>query len=235
MKAVILAGGKGLRLREVLKDLPKPMAPVAGRPFLEYLVMQLLKWGIRNIILSVGYKGDVIRSHFGDGERLGAKISYSEENEPLGTGGAIKKAAELFSDEVFIAMNGDSFFNVNINELAAFHTSKNAEATLALAFIKDTGRYGRVEYGDEYNVTAFTEKGRDGAGYINGGVYVLTRKAVAEFPEGSMSIENNCMPLLIGNGLFGFTSCGYFIDIGVPADYLQLCMHPAGLLDGVKK
>lgn len=233
MKAIILAGGKGTRLKEVISDIPKPMAPVHDRPFLEYLVLQLAGFGIRDIVISTGYRGDVVRAHFGTGERLGVNIAYSHEDEPLGTGGAIRKAAEAFDEDAFIAMNGDSFLNVSMNELTAFHSGANAVATLALAFVSDTARYGSVGLDADGRVYSFAEKGRSGAGYINGGVYVLSREAVREFPEGSSSIENDCMPIFTNRGLYGLRTQGFFIDIGVPADYLQLRDHPAGLIDGV--
>src|SRR3989304_3798957 len=113
MKAVILAGGEGTRLREIIKDVPKPMAPVGGRPFLEYLILQLARWDFRKIILSIGYRGSIIKSYFGNGEQCGVNIKYSEEYEPLGFGGALRKAAQMIEDEQFIAMNGDSFFDID--------------------------------------------------------------------------------------------------------------------------
>ena len=124
MNAVILAGGFGLRLRDAIGDVPKPMACINGKPFLEYLIMQLSKWHLKDVIIAAGYKNEVISSYFGDGHRWGVNIGYSKETEPLGTGGALKKAASLFKDDDFIAMNGDSFLDLNFSQFISFHKNR---------------------------------------------------------------------------------------------------------------
>ncbi|HHT9158372.1 MAG TPA: nucleotidyltransferase family protein [Candidatus Brocadiaceae bacterium] len=223
MKTIILAGGMGKRLREVIKAVPKPMAPVGGRPFLEFLILQLLKYSIKDIVLSIGYKAESVRSYFGNGKRWGADIIYSEENEPLGTGGAIRKASELIKDDEFIAMNGDSFLDMDFNRLISCHREKEAFATIGLAYVDNTGRYGRVETGEKGEITGFTEKGFNGPGYINGGVYLFSRKVMHNVPEGNVSLEEDVFPLLLGHGLYGMEVKGFFKDIGIPEDYRSLC------------
>jgi len=230
MKAVILSGGKGLRLRKVIRDLPKPMSPVSGKPFLEYLIMQLAGWGITELILSIGYKGDQIQSYFGNGSRWGVKIFYSIEDKLLGTGGAIKKAAGLIKDKSFIAMNGDSFLDLNFEEFISFSKCKGALAALALTSVKDTTRYGRIEIDEDNVITGFSEKGKKGQGFINGGIYYFSHEIIKEFPDGRASLENDVFPRLIKKGLYGMRAEGFFIDIGLPQDYLYLCKHPEKLL-----
>ncbi|RJQ13368.1 MAG: hypothetical protein C4560_14185 [Nitrospiraceae bacterium] len=235
MKAVILAGGKGLRLREAIKDIPKPMAPVAGRPFLEYLILQLIRWDIREMILSIGYKGEVIRSYFDNGSKWGVRIEYSEETEPLGTAGALKEAAGLITDENFIAMNGDSFFNLDLKTLIGFHEKHNADATIGLVRAGDSGRYGSVKVNGSGVVAAFTEKGSAGGGEINGGIYILRRSVADSIPPGNVSFETDVLPKLAGNGLYGMASKGFFIDIGIPGDYFQLCKDHQRLLEPAER
>lgn len=225
-KAIILAGGLGLRLREIVKDIPKPMALVAGKPFLEYLILQLVKWRINEVILSIGHKGSIIRSYFGNGKQLGIKIRYSEEKEPLGTGGALKIAVGLLHEECFIVMNGDSFLDVDFDTFADFHKKNNAFATIGLINVNDTNRYGRVVVDEDGNIVEFAEKGWAGKGTINGGIYIFDRKVVKKIPSGNVSLENQVLPFLIGHGLYGMVIENFFIDIGVPDDYLYLCKHP---------
>lgn len=223
MKAIILAGGKGKRLREIIKDVPKPMAPVGGRPFLEFLILQLFRYNIKDIVLSVGYKAEAIKSYFDNGKKWGVNIIYSEEYEPLGTGGAVRKASELIEDDEFIVMNGDSFLDMDLGRFIACHREKKASATIGLAYVDDTGRYGRVETGKTGKITGFTEKGIKGPGYINGGVYLFSRKVMNNAPDGNVSLEEDVFPVLLGHGLYGMEVKGFFKDIGIPEDYRSLC------------
>lgn len=231
MKAIILAGGMGTRLRGVIEDLPKPMAPVGGRPFLEYLLLQLKRWNITDVVLSVGYKKEAITSFFGKGDAWGINILYSEEDRPLGTGGALKKAIPLIDDPRFIVMNGDSFFNVDFSDLISYHASRRGIATLCLALIKDRGRYGSVELDAEGTVTAFQKNGADTQGFINGGIYAMNRDIGNYIPDGSVSLEGLVLPLLQRNGLlYGKIFDTFFMDIGIPEDYLWMDKHPEHLL-----
>lgn len=223
MKAIILAGGFGTRLKSVIAEVPKPMAPVNGQPFLELLIKRLIHFNITDIVLSVGYKQEIIRDYFGDGASIGASISYSAEESPLGTGGAIKAAMEAFPAERYLVMNGDSLFENDVQELLEYHLSRKAVITLALAKVADKSRYGSVETNPAGMISRFTEKGAGGTGTINAGVYVLEQQVLSYFPGDVCSFESDVMQNLIGKGLFGVCQQGYFIDIGVPEDYRAFC------------
>jgi NDP-sugar pyrophosphorylase family protein len=227
MKAIILAGGEGKRLRSVINDIPKPMAPVKGIPFLEYLVLQLKKQNIKDIIFSTGYKGSIIKSYFQDGDNWDINIEYSEEDKPLGTGGALRNAGELIDDEQFIVMNGDSFFDIEFKQLISFHEEKQAVATISLAYAETLERYGHVEIGNDGEITKFIEKGNSvSAGHVNGGIYILNSELINKIPLGQVSLETEVLPNLINRGLFGMKFKSFFIDIGRPEEYQRICKEP---------
>jgi D-glycero-alpha-D-manno-heptose 1-phosphate guanylyltransferase len=232
MQALILAGGAGTRLRSVLgENLNKPMAPIAGKPFLEYLVMRLHKQGIDDIVLCIGYKAALIESYFGRGERWGVRLTYSRETELLGTGGAVKLAEDLLHGNEFMVLNGDSFFDVDLADLARFHHKVGATATLALAHVSNAQRFGAVRLDEECRIIGFTEKDSEPRpGLINGGIYLLARDALSLIPQGQVcSLEREVFPLLMARNLYGRPYEKYFIDIGVPADYERLQVDPAPL------
>lgn len=218
MEAIVLAGGLGTRLRSVVTDLPKPMAPIGDKPFLEYIFNYLVKNGISRVILSVGYKWKTIQKYFGN-NFFGIELIYSVEDEPLGTGGAIKKAfAFTKSDEVFI-INGDTFFDVNLKSLTL---KDNSKLMLSLKHMVKFDRYGCVERDEHSFVTAFTEKGYREIGDINGGIYLASREMFDGFSlENIFSFEefmqNNFKELKITSKSFD----NYFIDIGIPEDYVR--------------
>lgn len=224
MKVVILAGGEGKRLKEVLNGQPKPMAKVAGRPFLEYLLLYLKKYNLKDIILSVGYKKDLIKDYFGDGRRFGVTIDYVEENDFLGTGGAIKFAADGRDlGEHFLVVNGDSFFNLDYHAFLNFHLSSPGIITMALTRIKNPTRSGVVELSSNSTVLKFNEKiAAEGPSLINVGIYAFSRKIIDHFPEQEkFSLENDVFPNLLNAKILGFPADGYFIDIGIPEDFLR--------------
>lgn len=239
MQAMILAGGAGTRLRSVLgENLNKPMAPIAEKPFLEYLIMRLRTQNINNIILCVGYKADLIESYFRDGHAWGVQLVYSRETDFLGTGGAVKLAEDLVRDDEFLVMNGDSFFDVDLNDLIRFHREARATATLALAQVENTQRYGAVRLDEANRIVAFVEKGETAqsahAGLINAGVYVLSREVLRMIPHAQVcSLEREVFPALVAvdvaRSLYGQPSHGFFIDIGIPSDYQRLQDDPAPL------
>ena len=229
MQTVILSGGLGTRLRAVVSDLPKPMAPIKGKPFLEYLLLYLREAGLNEIILAVGYMSHKIVDYFGDGAEWGVKISYSVEDSPLGTGGALKRGCGLVEEWPILVLNGDSFAKVDINQMVRFHKGQHAVATIALTKVEDTGRYGRIEIDPEGRIIAFMEKNEGREGLINAGVYVVEKAFIDRIPEGMVSLERDVFPSLINKGLYGFTSEGFFIDIGIPQDYLSLINNPQGL------
>ena len=216
--AIILAGGFGTRLQKVVSDVPKPMAPIRNKPFLHYLLTSLQTQGVDKIVFSTGYLHEKIESYFGNNYN-GLKIFYSQETKPLGTGGGIKKAFEYVNENAFV-VNGDSFFNVDLQAMRKFHTAQKADFTLALKPMQNVERYGTVEL-KENRITAFREKTFCESGFINGGVYITSRKVFEQtnLPE-VFSLETDFLAKQLGNLLVaGFVSDGYFIDIGIPADY----------------
>lgn len=234
LKAIILAGGLGTRLREVIKDVPKPMATIAGRPFLEYLVLQLARWKMKEIIISIGYKGDVIKAHFGNGRNFGVNIRYSEEKELLGTGGAIRQSLTCIDGKEFMVMNGDTFLNVDFHELVSSHYARQAKATISLVQTQGTSRYGGVERNEKGEVVRFVEKSTEKDVLINGGVYIFRREVFTSIPSGNVSLEKEILPFLVNQGLYGIIVNGFFVDIGVPYDYINLNNEPKRLLDTLK-
>lgn len=220
-EAIILAGGFGTRLQSVVSDVPKPMAPVAGKPYLVYLVKYLKSFGVEHIVLSVGYLSEVVVNYFGN-EYEGIKISYSKEENPLGTGGGIKLALEKCTTENVIVLNGDSFFDVDIKALFALHLQKKAKASLGVRLVENVGRYGEVVLSDMDEIIQFSEKSdKQEAGLINGGVYILTRNALEAFQANTkFSLESDFFQKQAGfNRLYALEFSSYFIDIGIPSEF----------------
>jgi len=223
VEAIVLAGGFGTRLQKVVGGVPKSMALINNRPFLEYLFDYLISQGVKKVVLAVGYKHESISGHF-DNNYQSLAIQYSVETEPLGTGGGIRLALWKVESQNVLVLNGDSLFRVNCNELMEFHLKKKADATLALKRINDTGRYGRVVVNREKRITGFEEKGQmTGPGYINGGVYVIGKLFLMEPSfRGRFSIEKECFERYYSDsGFYGFPANNYFLDIGIPEDYLK--------------
>ena len=221
MKAIILAGGAGTRLRSLVPDLPKPMAPIAGRPFLEYLIERLVQGGVTDLVLSVGHRADAISDHFG-GSWGGAAISYAVETEPLGTGGAIAFAAQGCTDNSILVVNGDTYLGINFADLVAWGGSKPAlTAGMVLRAVEDVARYGAVLCADGM-VQGFVEKGETGPGLVNAGVYLLNPEIFSQFGlSGRFSLESDLLqPHAEALPLRAYVTDGFFVDIGVPADYL---------------
>ncbi len=218
MEAIILAGGFGTRLQSRLHGIPKPMVKVAGRPFLEILIDRLVDSGFDRVILSVGHLANVIQDHFGGAWR-GVPVDYVVENEPLGTGGAIRKSMERISATSAFVFNGDTWLDVDAGVMNDLHQRSQASITFALSHVTNTARFGGVELSDG-KVVSFIEKGRTGAGWINGGVYILSR----DFPwpdnlPAKFSFETDVLlPLLPSISHAVYLSEGKFIDIGVPED-----------------
>ncbi|GAW94070.1 D-glycero-beta-D-manno-heptose 1,7-bisphosphate 7-phosphatase [Calderihabitans maritimus] len=214
-QAVILAGGRGSRLKELTQKTPKPLLPVGGRPFLEHLLWNIQRHGIHRFLFLVSYKAEQIREYFGDGSRWGVEIEYSMETVPAGTGGALKHALDKLED-LFILFNGDTIFDFNYLDLALWLEKQRASAAVALREVEDAGRYGAVAVLGR-KVRDFAEKGRAGPGLVNGGVYVLRKETVRELPQGFTSLERGFLPRLAEQGLLlGQTYEGFFLDIGLP-------------------
>jgi len=221
MEAIVLAGGLGTRLRGVVDDVPKPMAPVCGRPFLELVLDQLVAAGFDTAIVATGYRHETIRSHFGEAYR-GLALRYSVEPEALGTGGAIRLAgAHTRTRDVFI-LNGDTYLELDFRAMLAEHVTADAQLTIAICRTPDVARYGALELRGSV-VTAFLEKGRSGPGWINGGTYLLGRELYARFPlDKAFSFEQGFLaPNVSDIRPLGFRATGLFIDIGLPEDYAR--------------
>lgn len=212
-EAIILAGGFGTRLSHIVSDVPKPMAPVCGEPFLRFIMDDLQAKGVERIVLAVGYKHECIENYFGSQYR-GMQLHYSVENSPLFTGGAIKKALSQCAEERVIVVNGDTYFNVDLNGLY----DVNADIVMALKRMHDFERYGTVELENSV-VCAFHEKHACKEGLINGGVYLMSRNLLSDMPE-QFSFEKDFLETRVRDiAIRGVESEGYFIDIGVPGDY----------------
>ncbi len=220
MEAIVLAGGFGTRLRDLIVDLPKPMAPIDNRPFLEYLLNYLDRQNVNRVILSVGYKYEIIQQYFKN-KYKNVQLIYSVEDEPLGTGGAIKKAFKEVTEQVVFIINGDTFFHIaDLTGLRKRHFELSADITIALKQMSHFDRYGCVFIDHDY-VIGFKEKKYTESGYINGGIYITqpTLFDPLDFPE-KFSFENDFLSVHCRNLSIGSYICdGYFIDIGLPEDY----------------
>ncbi|MHB1162590.1 MAG: nucleotidyltransferase family protein, partial [Chloroflexota bacterium] len=223
LDAVILVGGKGTRLQSVVRDRPKPMADVAGRPFVEWLLLDLRLQGIRRAILSTGYMGRAVESYFGDGTDWDMELVYSPEPTPLGTAGALRHALKHVRTEAFFAMNGDSYCPVDLKAMAEVHSKHGAMATMWLVPMPDCSRYGSVVVGGNGVVHEFEEKPRGrGPGLVNAGMYLLDRDLVATIPAGQqISLERDFFPGLVGRGLYALIGDGPLTDIGTPESYRE--------------
>jgi D-glycero-alpha-D-manno-heptose 1-phosphate guanylyltransferase len=221
MEAIVLAGGLGTRLSSVVSNLPKPMAPVAGRPFLAVVFDQLVAAGFETVVLAVGYRHEAIRAHFGDAYH-GLALKYSVESEPLGTGGAMRLAGALTSAREVFVLNGDTYLELDFGKMLDAHLDAGASLTLAVCHVSDVKRYGALEMGKGI-VTGFHEKGRSGPGWINGGSYVLGPELRTRFPRhGAFSFEQDVLlPDVAGIRPLAYPAHGLFIDIGVPEDYAR--------------
>jgi len=220
VKAIVLAGGLGTRLSGITSNIPKPMAKVGARPFLEYLLDYLVEQGAEQAVLAVSYKWEVIREHFGHTYR-GISLKYSVEDEPLGTGGAIRQALETIPDDEIIVLNGDTLFHVDLEALAATHHRGKVLLTIALKQVTDCGRFGRVTVTGDGVITEFLEKSTNEPGWINGGIYMLNRRLLDNFPMPvKFSFEQDLLePNIVRIRPVAFQSNAYFIDMGVPEDY----------------
>lgn len=225
MKAVILVGGQGTRLRPLTLGTPKPMVPLANRPFVSYVLEHLKNNGITDIVFSMGYLPEGIKAYFGDGAAMGVNLTYVVEDHPLGTAGAVKNVEEHISDSDFLVLNGDILTDLDLNSMIGFHKDKGAVGTIALTPVDDPTSYGLVRIGGDGEVLAFLEKpswDQIDTNLINAGTYVLKNEVLDLIPPGvEYSFERGVFPKLVGNGLFGYRSTAYWMDIGTPEKYLQ--------------
>jgi mannose-1-phosphate guanylyltransferase len=225
VQALILAGGEGTRLRPLTSAIPKPVVPLAGRPFIAHMVDWLAGHGVDDVILACGFMADGVRAVLGDGGSLGVRLRYIEEPEPLGTGGALKFAEALLDDR-FLMLNGDVLTDMDLTAQLAQHERTGARATLALIGVDDPSAYGLVRCDADHAVKEFLEKpdpSEIDTNLINAGAYVLEHSVLDRLPPAgtNCSIERDVFPTLVGHGLFGHASSGYWLDIGTPDRYLQ--------------
>ena len=233
-QVLILAGGFGTRLASVVKDTPKPMAPVAGRPFLEYQIEYLRNQGFTEFTLLTGYMSVAIESHFGDGRSFGVRINYSVEKEPLGTGGAIRQAMENSNASEFLVLNGDGLFATDYRRLVRL--SAGADLSLGLKFTNDLSRFGAVDINEDFKIVGFRERDTLATeGYINAGAYFIKREALRLFPLGKFSLETAVLqPLSLRKILKGIPCGGKFVDIGTPESFTWAQNHlPAWLKEKI--
>ena len=219
---IILAGGLGTRLREMVSDVPKVLAPVHGKPFLDLLLSFLSKSEhIHRVILAVGYMSEKIIERYKDCKRYNFEIFFSTEKEPLGTGGAIKRALNLSDKDMVLVLNGDSYTEVNIADLILTHRKNSALLTIVLKEVDNASRYGSVTLGEHGKIICFEEKkAGSGNAYINTGVYLLKRELFDNVEDNKvLSLEKDLFPLFVKEAAYGYISRGKFIDIGIPETY----------------
>ncbi len=227
LKAVILVGGEGTRLRPLTCNMPKPMTPLLNRPFLEHTIAYLKKYQGEDIILALSYLPQAVQDYFGDGRNLGVRLTYTVEESPLGTAGAVKNA-EQYLDGTFIVLNGDIFTDLNLADMLAFHRAKGAQATIALTRVDNPCAFGVVETDSDGRVQCFIEKPSPDqvtTHWINAGIYILEPEVLGQVPANShYMFEKGLFPLLLelGKPVYGYPFGGYWMDMGTPEKCLQL-------------
>ena len=237
MRAVVLVGGFGTRLRPLTSDLPKQMLPIVDRPMIEHVVGHLAAHGVEEVVLSLGFLPDAFRDAYSDGRCAGIPLHYAVEPEPLDTAGAIRFAAEDAGiDEAFLVLNGDVLTDLAVDELIGFHRASGAEATVSLTPVDDPSRYGVVPTDADGRVTGFVEKppaGEVPCNWINAGTYVFEPSVLGRIKPGRrVSVEREVFPAMADSGtLYGFRSEAYWVDTGTPKTYLGVQLD---LLDGVR-
>jgi D-glycero-alpha-D-manno-heptose 1-phosphate guanylyltransferase len=228
-EAVILAGGFGTRLKSMVNDIPKSMAPVKDLPFLSYLLEQLQNFGFKKVVLATGYKSEVIESYFGSAYK-NIKLFYSIEKEPLGTGGAISEASGFIEKDNFFVLNGDTFFEVSFKAMGELFIKDQSELMIALKPMINFDRYGTVVTRGN-RIISFNEKKFAETGLINGRIYLLNKKWLNKNTPGKVySFEKDILEKVENRQNIGYyISDGYFIDIGIPEDYMRASEELPGL------
>jgi D-glycero-alpha-D-manno-heptose 1-phosphate guanylyltransferase len=216
---VILSGGKGERLRTVSGEVPKILMPIAGRPFIDIVIESLLPFGFRRFILCIGYLREKVRAHFAVTDY---DVVFSEETEPLGTGGAVKNAGRHIITSPFLLLNGDSFCPADLHAFYNFHLQKGGVLSIVLSQPLSENAYGVVQMDDENRIVAFREKEEAGEGsFINAGLYLAERRILGLMPEKArFSLETELIPAILPHGCYGFVTDAELIDIGTPERYV---------------
>ncbi len=224
MQAVILVGGEGTRLRPLTSTVPKPVVPLVDRPFIVFMLEWLARHGVDDVVMSCGFLATAVRNVLGDGSQYGLRLRFVEEPEPRGTAGALKYAEDLL-DERFLMLNGDVLTDIDLTAQIAQHEATGAVGTLALVAVSDPTAYGLVRLHDDRSVSEFVEKpsaDEIDTRLISAGAYMLERSVLDLIPAArNVSIEREVWPQLVGQGLFGYASDAYWLDIGTPERYLQ--------------
>lgn len=223
MHTIVLAGGFGTRLQYVLKDLPKPLAPVNSKSFLEYLLDSLKRNGLCDFTFCLHYMPEKIIEHFGDGSKLGIRISYSIEEKPMGTAGAVGVLRDKLN-ETFCVVNADTYLELNMQDCISAHKNSNAIATIAVTQVKDSSRYGRAVLDNTGLIKGFSEKGEGSLknGYVNAGLYIFEPQVLDYIPENRpVSLEKDVFSALLGEkrAINSYPHVMNFFDIGIPEDY----------------
>jgi D-glycero-alpha-D-manno-heptose 1-phosphate guanylyltransferase len=219
----ILCGGEGKRLKKISGRVPKPMACIGRKVFLDILIDYLRGFGFKRIILGIGYQAQFIRKYYKKHKIPGLEIIFSEENKPLGTGGAVKKAKRLIKSESFLVLNGDTFSKFNAKKFIRFYQQKQARLLILLRKAKASKDYGSITTDRQSRIISFNEKSASTHGnFVNGGVYLFSKGVFPEMPkQARFSLEYDFFPRMIGKGFYGYKESGFFIDIGTPERYLS--------------
>jgi NDP-sugar pyrophosphorylase family protein len=232
LDSIILAGGLGTRLKKAIPNLPKSLAPVNGKPFLDLILSVLNNWKcIEKVIIAVGYMADKIVERYGDTSEYSFKILFSVEEELLGTGGAIKKALQYAETDNILVLNGDSYVDINLCDLVKKHLQTNMLMTIVLREVKNANRYGRVKLNSDDRVIFFEEKNpKPSRGYINAGIYLIKKELFDNVKDNKViSLEKELLPVFVEKGAYGYISRGKFIDIGVPEAYKMVDKYLKGV------
>jgi NDP-sugar pyrophosphorylase family protein len=220
MKAIIMAGGLGTRLRPLTNEIPKPMVPIIDKPILQYIIELLRAYDFTEIALALNYKPEIIIDYFKDGAALGVRLKYFVESAPLGTAGCVKNAADFLGDD-FLVMSGDSFTDVDLGELKDFHFRKNALFSLICKRMENTSGFGVLRLSRDGQISDFIEKPEgSGAGLVNTGIYMINKRVLELVPDGFYDFGKHLLPRLVGNGLFAYKTQRYWSDVGnLPSYY----------------
>ncbi|MFC1594563.1 nucleotidyltransferase family protein [Candidatus Omnitrophota bacterium] len=219
---IILCGGLGKRLKDVVGDRPKALAQINQKPFLDILIDYLMSFDCNRVILCIGHSGDVIKAYYQQ-KKMSAEVIFSQEQELLGTGGALKNAQGLIQSETFLVMNGDSFCAVDLNALLDFHAKKDAVLSMVLAELDSSSDYGNVTVVDDARIKAFQEKPSSSrSSLMNAGVYCMRRDIFSHMPDqSSFSLERDVFPQMLSAPCYGFVTTASCIDIGTPERYKE--------------
>lgn len=224
---LILCGGKGTRLKKISGDTPKSLVRIGRRPFLDIILSHLQKAGLKRFILGIGYQAHIIKEYYQTHIIPGTEIIFSQEDKPLGTGGAVKKAKKYIKSDPFFVLNGDSFSEFNADDFLTFYKQKDAKVLILLKKVKKKKDFGSITSDSSSQITSFIEKKSTLSGsFVNGGVYLFSSNIFSKMPKkNSFSLEYDFFPKMVNKGLYGYKKSGFFIDIGTPERYFAANKH----------